>query len=281
MIKRQYNICIVEPTGFKHAMVFREIAEALGYSFKGLGHDVALQINQLSSDAINIIIGAHLLTPQDITGLPPQTIIVNAEPLSATNEEWRQRTIDWLKAGVEIWDYSQANIDILRQIGGRAIKHLKLGYQPELDRIPQAETQDIDVLFYGSINARRASVLDAMKARGLKVRTLFGVYGQERDAWIARSKVVLNMHYYESQIFEVVRVFYLLSNGIPVVGEVNGASTLIEKRFADGIVAASYDDLANVTADLLRDPARLMQQRAIARESIRNYPQTIFTQELI
>ena len=37
--------------------------------------------------------------------------------------------------------------------------------------------------------------------------------------WIARSKIVLNLHQYDAQVFEIVRVSYLLANRRAVVSE--------------------------------------------------------------
>lgn len=147
MIKRPYNICIVEPKGFGHSKAFEEVAEALDYSLKELGYPTALSVNRVTDDAVNIIFGAHLLPLQDLHSLHPSTIIVNAEPLSATSERTRERVLICLNAGLEIWDYSPANIEILNRIGGQPVKYLQLGFQKELDRIAPAPVRDIDVLF--------------------------------------------------------------------------------------------------------------------------------------
>jgi hypothetical protein len=58
-----------------------------------------------------------------------------------------------------------------------------------------------------------------MRGRGLRVESAFGCYGEERDALIARARIVLNVHYYESKVFEVVRVSYLLANRKCVLSE--------------------------------------------------------------
>src|SRR5580658_4511667 len=68
--------------------------------------------------------------------------------------------------------------------------HVPLGYVPELRRIQASKVQNIDVLFYGSLNERRSRILQALKDSGVKVHSAFGVYGKERDALIARSKIV-------------------------------------------------------------------------------------------
>jgi len=83
--------------------------------------------------------------------------------------------------------------------------YVPIGYVPELTRIAPA-AEDIDVLFYGASYERRYAVLRDLHDRGLRVKWLSGVYGASRDAWIARSKIVLNIHYWDAKIFEKVRL---------------------------------------------------------------------------
>ena len=45
------------------------------------------------------------------------------------------------------------------------------------------------------------------------------MYGRELDQYIARSKVVLNLHFYEKASFEIFRVSHLLANHKCVVTE--------------------------------------------------------------
>ena len=92
---------------------------------------------------------------------------------------------------------------------------MPVGYVPELTRVAAAPAEDIDILFHGSMNERRNNVISQLRQAGLNAHTVFGMYGPARDALIARSKVVLNMHYYEANIFELVRVSYLLATAKP------------------------------------------------------------------
>src|SRR5262249_38294245 len=119
---------------------------------------------------------------------------------------------------LDVWDYSTQNIENLRHLSNR-IFHVPIGFDPVLERIPRAPRQTIDVLFYGSMTDRRKKVWDKLQDSGLAVQHLFGVYGQERDAFIARSKIILNLHHSEEQTnFEIVRVAYALNNRKAVVG---------------------------------------------------------------
>lgn len=81
---------------------------------------------------------------------------------------------------------------------------------------------------------------------------LFGVYGKERDAFIARSKVVINHHYFSSELFEIVRVFYLLANSVAVVAEVN-KTTSIDPVYLNGVYATPYEGLVDACVELVRN----------------------------
>jgi hypothetical protein len=100
----------------------------------------------------------------------------------------------------------------------------------------------IDVLFVGSINERRASIIEGLNRAGLKVAATYGLYGDLRDSLYASTKLVVNVHYYEAKIFEIVRCSYLLANSIPVVSEV-GADREIEEPFKNAVCFSPFDGI--------------------------------------
>jgi hypothetical protein len=276
---KEFNICVIQPVGYVHSAAFSEIADLLLYSIRDIGYQ-AVKSSSIDHSKINIIIGIHLLDSKFAKDLPSTSIIINTEQLGGVIEGWNQNIVRWFESGLELWDYSEVNINYLKQFGIKNVKRLRFGYQPELRTITANNERDIDVLFYGSIHDRRKFILQELHQKGLKVKLLFGVYGQERDHWISRSKVVLNIHLYESQIFEIVRVFYLLTNSVAVVGEVNKA-TSIEPRFKDGILASPYDKLVDSTIEIVGNDGKLKEQREKAYATISQYPQAIFTRALI
>jgi len=162
-------------------------------------------------------------------------------------------------------------------MGVDRVKLFKIGFQKELARLNFSKKKDVDILFYGSINERRKVILDKLVKEGFKVKTLFGVYGRERDEWVERSKLILNLHFYKSQIFEIVRVFYLLTNSVAVVGEVN-ESTSIDAMYSEGIYAAQYDDLVISCERLVKNDAAIQRIQIKALNSISKFPQKLFTQ---
>jgi hypothetical protein len=219
-----YNVVTIRtPDTYKfsvHSHAFDELSDLLANSLESMGHRVIKWDNTLNECATNIILGYHLIPYTDVK-LTGNYIIYQLEPMDGKATFHNDRMKAMLLAAPEVWDYSIENIAYLQKELEITAKHVPLGYHPSLNRIkhlPWAD-KDIDVLFYGAIFGRREVVLNELRASGLNVKTLLGVYGAERDAWIARSKIVLNLHAYESGIFEQVRVSYLLNNGCPVVSE--------------------------------------------------------------
>jgi hypothetical protein len=229
---------------------FYEVAEALHHGLLALGHDSVLT-NRLDLDERRtIVLGGNLLVQYDLEP-PKNPIFYNLEQLGDDLPWMTMPEFVDLFRRYPTWDYSQANIEYLAVLGLPRPTYVPIGYVPELTRIPPAP-EDIDVLFYGALNARRYAVLKNLHDRGLRVKWLPGTYGASRDAWIARSKIVLNLHYFEAKIFAIVRVSYLLANRRAVVSE-RGADPALERDLEAGIAFADYDGLVDRCVELLGD----------------------------
>lgn len=83
---------------------------------------------------------------------------------------------------------------------------------------------------------------------------------------------MLNLHHYASHIFEVVRAFYLMTNGKAIVGEVS-PTTSADPDYANGFRAAPYDALVEACVELVRDPAQRRRLEADALATIGSHPQ--------
>lgn len=88
----------------------------------------------------------------------------------------------------------------------------------------------------------------------MKVGSFFGVYGNRRDHLIARAKIVINIHFYESKVLEIIRLSYLMVNKIFVVSE-RGNDQAAERPFEEGIVFADYDALVDTCLHYLGKPS--------------------------
>ena len=236
-----YCIWIVTPPGYAHAAAFHEIALGLQGGLRELGLQAPIVQDKRHIRGKAIVLGANLLSEIPDVKPPGKAILFNLEQITP-GSEWL--TADYLKLlkRYVVWDYSRYNIEQLRQLGIRKIIHCPIGFSDSLKRIQHASDKDIDVLFYGSVNARRLAILEALASVGLKIETLFGVYGEQRDALIARSKLVLNIHYYPAKIFEIVRISWLLANAVCVVTEESPTDSALE-QVRNGIVQSPYESL--------------------------------------
>jgi hypothetical protein len=245
----QLAVAVVSPPGYEHSEAFREVAEGLHHALLALGHNSVLTNRLDHDDRHTIVLGSNLLAQFGLDP-PKKPILYNLEQI-CDGSSWMTPALFALFRRYPVWDYSQANIKQLAARQVPQLTHVPIGYVPELTRIFPAP-EDIDVLFYGSPIDRRRAVLQELRDRGFRVVELFGVYGASRDAYIARSKIVINMHFYETEVFEIVRVSYLLANRRVVVSE-RSAQPTEEYDLESGIAFAAYDELVDRCAQLLGD----------------------------
>jgi hypothetical protein len=275
----RFLVVVIEPAGYQHTGTIAEVAETLVCGLRALGHPARLTVNGFLPDALNIVLAAHFLSPALIATLPANTVIYNLEQVEDSLFEWAPGLRD-LFARFEVWDYSKRNIEALRARGFINVRHLPIGYVPELTRVARADAQDIDVLFYGAVNERRRIVLRGLTEAGLKLKAVFGAYGAARDELIARAKVVLNLHKHEAQVFEIVRVSYLLANRKAVVSEVS-PHTEIEPDLIDAVAGAPYEKLVETCQSLVADDLARggLEQRGYERMTARD--ETLFLGDLL
>ena len=276
------NVCLIKPKNYIHYLALQELAELIHFSVLELGLKSQITFNYCDNNPStkNIVLGAHLLNDNLIEDIPENTIIFNTEQIESITENWKKKILNLARKNIIFWDYSQYNLDYLSKTINIKGKLFQIGYQKELNRINPNIDKNIDVLFYGSINARREHIINKLKDRKINVKTLFGVYGKERDDLIAKSKLILNMHMYESKIFEIVRVFYLLSNSIPVLNEV-GSDTKINNDFLDLICKSTYENSAKNIIYLLENDKKRIELGENGLNAIKKFPQIKFTEQIL
>jgi hypothetical protein len=256
----RFAVSILRQPGNIHSECFRELAETVTGALLELGHDAVPSEEIAVADRRNIVFGSNLVanldTPIDFA---PGSILYNLEQIYE-GSPWLTADLVAAFRAHTVWDYSRSNLAALASLG-IAARHVPVGYIPALTRIPPAPAQDIDVLFIGSIAERRLKILQALERRGARVVAIYGRYGAERDALIARAKIVLNIHFHAAKVFEIVRVSYLLANRCFVVSEV-GSDAGAEAELAQGVVFCDYQRLVDTCLGYLSDPAARAQVAA-------------------
>lgn len=250
----RFNVLVVRPLLSPHYESYAGSAQLICCGLQRLGYQADLAENRMIRDATNIIVGAHYLDHALLDELPPDSIIYNTE-MVVRGSPFIPDLIPFVER-FETWDYSSINIEAWRAWGvARRIRWLRPGYLPESTTIDPATPTDIDILFYGFVNARRYDILKAMTDAGLKIHIAQNVYGPERSALIARAKIVLNLHSRPDSMLEFARVSQALSNHRVLVTEVGNYDD-IDADLRDGIAAGAAAELTGLCRELLADDAR-------------------------
>ncbi len=263
--RTRFAVTVAPPKEYIPRSVFREVAETVHWGLIHLGYGSVLADDLSLPNRTHIIFGSNTMAWWGLE--PPEgSILYNLEQI-IPGEGW---ATDWLLDMFRrhtVWDYSQHNVETLATLDVPNVRHVPIGSVPEMERIVPAETQDIDVLFIGSPNRRRAWIIEQLQAIGLNAQLHCNVYGEARDALLARAKIVLNIHF-GPRIFEIVRISYLLSNGIFVISEdcVDVAAT---DEFSEAVEFVGYDDFVHTCLRYLVDQAarekRIEKGRALMR----------------
>ncbi|MGE4298984.1 MAG: hypothetical protein AB7E47_13230 [Desulfovibrionaceae bacterium] len=265
-----YHICLFAPEGHPHALCFAEVALLLRHAFADCGKDCTYALNRLDPARTNVLLGCHFVDDEvQVDALRVVRYIpYQLEQLHETEGVWGPRLEALLRGAAAVWDYCPENVAFL---AGRGIEArlLPLGWHRALARIPDLpeDRRDIDALFYGSMSPRRQQALEAIAGAGVRVHTAFGVYAADRDALVARSRMVLNIHQYPMQIMETVRLSYLFNNGVFVLSEDSPVNPYRDV----GLAVAPYDRLADACRRFLdAPPSRLAAVRRATRDAFRS-----------
>ncbi len=273
---------IVPDNGFYvHSNVFHEIEAAMFFSLQKLGHDVTNSINEFKTNARNIVFGMHHC-PVDVVrhDIPKDTIIYSLEQMRDSPE-----CIRWCRKyrGLEVWDYSMRNVDVLRKAGVENIKHCKVGYVPEISYFERnkPEDRDIDILAYMSPSDRRLHIMNQFANNSkLNFVSVQSTYGDDRDELIKRAKLVINLHNYDNQIFEIIRVSHLIQNKVPVLCERN-ADTDFPDYMEGTVFTSTYNRFVDTAYKLLKKPEELDTQAEKGLEIFKKSPMEKFLEEVL
>jgi hypothetical protein len=201
---------------------------------------------------------------------PSRTFLFNAEQMGSNSplltEAYLRELGRW-----SILDYHEQNSQAIERLHGKAARVMTVPIIPceavrhghpmnELvagqRHMPRsALPRPVDVLFYGSVNARRLHVLNELEANGLVVEVVNGAYGADLAPAIQRAKMVLHVHYYSTTLFPALRVLQPVAQGVPVVCETSVFSNWNDWS-GSGMVFADYGNLVQACVVLAQSPGR-------------------------
>lgn len=168
-----------------------------------------------------VICGAHDLSHtqsiDDYKRKYGKVIVFNQEPLLAKQRNFMHiGYFAWLSMADEVWDYDEENLKVLKLIRPDVKLHVLKPYK----MWPKESKKDIDILFYGSMNDHRKKILNELSKRS-NVKILTNCWdGNELDRWILRSRILLNLHYYnETALQEQARMIRWIGAPCRIVSE--------------------------------------------------------------
>jgi len=266
---------------------YKEVVDTFEWGLTQLGHAVSrVQVQPRDLDGIfspgacHIVFGVNMLRQETVEQLPDDTIVYNMEPVRGVSAA--NLTPGGLASAkrLQIWDYSDTSLPTWAKIGApHPAKYVKVGYAPILERIGKGD-EPIDVLFYGAARDVRLKVFSGIAQSGLSCAFASGLYGADRDALISKSKVVLNIGLSYANVFEIVRVSYLLANR-KACAALLGADTVIDpdlrgafkasppQQFVDDVYALVEDETGrHALEDAAYEAMRRRDIRGILEEAL-------------
>lgn len=224
------NICIIKPLLEQHPSFFEDSAFSLLDILKDLGYDCVITFNIIDPSFLNIVFGVGAFNTVPITYFREltnknNTIIFNMEQLSGGGAMITKDYLDLLSDYV-FFDYNCENINFMSSLGLMKNPAFEFPLAPTL-RFSFIEDYKFDfssrdknnIAFYGSINNKRSAVLQRLLRKNISIDFISSSFGKSLTEHIINSRSVINIHYYNSRIFEVARVLRPVAFGIPVISE--------------------------------------------------------------
>jgi len=237
--------------------VFYELAKNFSYILsQKFGKERVKLIKEVTkhdaSDHLFIIFGANVYEGT----IPKHYILVQLEQ-SVIKSKWFDHTyIKMISQAKAILDYSLTNFQNLKQYNSNYY-NFTIGYdstvqEKESKKLDSFDNSEYDIAFYGQINLRREKLLKKLKDSGLKIKIIENLWGVQRMEQLLKAKVVVNLHYYESAIQEVVRLSYLLSLGIVVLSE-SSEDKVLDLQYSKFATIVPTEQLVSTAHDLVHN----------------------------
>lgn len=208
--------------------------------------------------------------PNVFEGMKDGYIAVQME--QTVNARWFTPSyLEKLQRADSIIDYSVSNIEFLKGLGYPLSKlfYVPAGMTAGLSTVKETpplsyEERDIDVLFYGDASCQRRTHILKELSRRFKIRIETNTFGPKLWELIRRSKLVLNIHYYENALLETVRLSECLSLGTPVVSETSSDKEQMDV-FGGAVSFAQADNVGAIEAALDAALVRQNWEKSVAR----------------
>jgi hypothetical protein len=258
-----------------NSKIYEDNITLFKYCFETLDINYTESFNELKTASTNIIFVPFSNYEFTTYAFDYSYLLVQFEQIAYINNikeaikhDRYKNYIQLMKNALFIWDYAQINIDYLKDLGINNICLLPFGFHEKMKVLNHEVKKDIDILFYGSLNDRRMKIIKDLQKLGLKVKVLYNVYGSERNRFIERAKIIININWNEQTILPEHRLSFLLNNECFIISEKPASE--IPKSYQEGIVFCTYEELVTYCLFYLK-PENLANTRVLAHKGYDNF----------
>jgi len=263
----------------KSNLFIRELGELIVAGFRELGLEAALVLDQKprssSDDVLQIVLTPHeyynlflleSISPREARELTRNVVLLCTEQ---PDTSWFRQNLRWARYARATADINAVGVRAYRQLGVRT-HHFELGFHEILASRNQQSLPErqVDITFLGSLTPRRdlffsrhASFFSQHNCHLRFVPLGFAktessrsyLSTSERNALLANSRILLNLHYSGQRYFEWHRMLLGLANGCCIISETCvGFGPLIPNRH---FVMVEKDELIDACRFYLEHPS--------------------------
>jgi len=124
----------------------------------------------------------------------------------------------------ECYDYSEVNLKYYPE----DFKNKVVLVKPFISKMYNCECniadKCYDILFIGALNERRKKILNDLNESGFNLKVESSLYGEKLKDTLAKTKIVLNLHYYDNCILEIFRIHDVIPYNCKIISEIPGNS---------------------------------------------------------
>lgn len=255
------NLCIIAQS---ENSLFIDIANAIQEILTSWGLMTSTHINKIIPGIANIVFGAtqfnlNLLHNVKQLAGEGKVYIFNLEQLGentlVSGDEYQQFISEF-----PIIDLHEENINRITKryenISFFIFPLLQLNSQRlHTKNVPNSH----DVAIFGHLSQRRINIINTLQKKGIKVDFFQNLSGNTFFSRIKRSRLILNIHSFDSSsMLEVSRVMLGPALGVPVISETSVLPEALD-WYQSGIIFDEYDNIINTTQSLLEDPESRLQ----------------------
>ena len=224
-------------------LFIREVGELVAAGFAELGCETELLFDRLpereNNDTLQIVLTPHeyynLFLLEQVPRKTARELSANLVFLCTEQPAtgWFEQNLRWSCYARAVADINPLGVESYRAHGIRA-HHLPLGYHELLEHSGEKPAREVDLVFLGSLTSRRerffARHTDFFSQRNCHLRFVPLGFAKtelsrsylpaaQRNALLANSKILLNVHYSDQRYFEWHRMLVGLANGCCIITE--------------------------------------------------------------